>query len=221
VRAFKGHFDEITDLKFKEGDGPAFQLKAKTTDKLLVFGTDGKFYTIGCDKLPGAKGAGEPIRLMIGLEQKDEPVMMKVAEPQKRLLIASEQGKGFVITEGDVMAQTRGGKHILNPGAKGKAKVCVPADGDHVAVIGTGRKLLVFPLDQIPEMKRGQGVTLQKYKGGTLSDAKVFTLAEGLSWKVGDRTRLEEDITPWLGTRAGVGKLPPVGFPRTNLFGEG
>jgi len=219
VRAFKGHFDEIPDLKFKEGDEAAFQLKAKTTDKLLVFGEDGRFYTIGCDKLPGAKGQGEPIRLMIGLEQKDAPLMIKVAEPKKKLLVASEQGKGFIVTEEEVMAQTKGGKQILNPG-KGKARVCVPVEGDHVAVIGTGRKLLVFPLDQIPDMKRGQGVTLQKYKGGTLSDAKTFTLAEGLSWQMGSKVRLEEDMTPWLGNRAGTGKLPPVGFPRSNVFGE-
>ncbi|MAR55962.1 MAG: hypothetical protein CMM93_02155 [Rickettsiales bacterium] len=156
---------------------------------------------------------------MIGLEQKDAPLMIKVAEPKKKLLVASEQGKGFIVTEEEVMAQTKGGKQILNPG-KGKARVCVPVEGDHVAVIGTGRKLLVFPLDQIPDMKRGQGVTLQKYKGGTLSDAKTFTLAEGLSWQMGSKVRLEEDMTPWLGNRAGTGKLPPVGFPRSNVFGE-
>ncbi|MCI5049108.1 MAG: DNA topoisomerase IV subunit A [Rickettsiales bacterium] len=221
VRAFKGHFDELPDLKFKEGDGAGFQLKAKTTDKLVVFGTDGRFYTIGCDKLPPGKGHGEPIRLMIDLEQNQQPVHMFIhtpGEPNRQLLVASTTGKGFAIDESDVLAQTKGGKQILNVG-KGKAVVCTFIEGDHVAVIGSSRKLLVFPVDQIPPMKRGQGVTLQKYKGASLSDAKTFNLKEGLSWKVGERTRQEDDMKPWLGTRASVGKLPPVGFPRTNKFG--
>ncbi len=221
VRAFKGHYDELPDLKFKEGDGPAFQMKARTTDKLIVFGSDGRFYTINCDKLPSAKGHGEPIRLMIDLDQREQIVDMLVHAPgetNRQLLVASSIGKGFVIDEEDVIAQTKGGKNILNPG-KGKAIACRMVEGDHVAVIGTHRKLLVFPIDQIPPMKRGQGVTLQKYKDAALSDIKVFKMEEGLSWKVGERTRLEEDMIPWLGTRASVGKLPPVGFPRTNKFG--
>lgn len=221
VRAFKGHYDELPDLKFKEGDGPAFQMKAKTTDKLIVFGSNGRFYTIACDKLPPGKGHGEPIRLMIDLDQKEEAVQMFVHTPgeaNRQLLMASSMGKGFIIDEADVVAQTKGGKQILNVG-KGKAVLCDFADGDHVAVMGTNRKMLVFPIDQIPPMKKGQGVTLQKYKGAELSDAKVFNIKEGLSWKVGDRTRLEEDMKPWLGTRASMGKLPPVGFPRSNKFG--
>ena len=217
IRAFKGHYEELPDLKFKEGDGAGFQLKAKTTDKLILFATDGRFYTINCDKLPPGKGHGEPIRLMIDLEQKDEPVSMMVHDPARRLLVASSIGKGFIVDEVDVVAQTKGGKQVLNTGG-GKATVCLPVDGDHVAVIGSNRKLLVFPLDQVPPMKRGQGVTLQKYKGGEMADAKIFTMKEGLSWRVGDRTRLEEDMKPWLATRAGMGKLPPVGFPRNNRF---
>lgn len=221
IRAFKGHYDVLPDLKFKEGDGPAFQLKAKTTDKLLVFGSDGRFYTIACDKLPSAKGHGEPIRLMIDLDQKDQPVQMLVHTPgetNRTFLVASTVGKGFLVEEEDVVAQTKAGKQVLNPGKTGKALLCEVAEGDHVAVIGSSRKMLVFPIDQIPLMKRGQGVSLQKYKGATLSDVKVFKMEEGLSWRVGERTRLEEDMSPWLGNRAAVGNLPPVGFPRSNKF---
>lgn len=219
VRAFKGHYDTLPELKFKEGDGPAFQFKAKTTDKILVFGSDGRFYTLNADRLPPGKGHGEPIRLMIDLEQKERPIAMKVYEPEGALLVASTIGKGFVVEEKDVIASTKGGKQVLNPG-KGKAVVCRAVSGDHVAVIGTNRKLLVFPLDQIPPMKRGQGVALQKYKGASLSDAKCFSMNEGLSWQVGERTRHEADMSPWLGNRASAGKLPPVGFPRSNVFGE-
>lgn len=222
IRAFKGHYDDLPDLKFKEGDGPGFQLKAKTTDKLIVFGSDGRFYTIGCDKLPPGKGHGEPIRLMIDLEQKDKVVDMLVHTPgetNRKLLVASSQAKGFIVDEEEVIAQTKNGKQILNPGEKSRAIACLVVDGDHVATIGTNRKLLVFPLDQVPPMKRGQGVTLQKFKDAELADIKIFKMADGLSWKVGDRVRTETDMSPWLGTRAGAGKLPPVGFPRSNVFG--
>lgn len=220
IRAFKGHHDELPDLKFKEGDGPAFQLKAKTTDKLLVFATDGKFYTLPCDKLPSAKGHGEPVRLMIDLDAREELVTLMVANPERKLLLASDIGKGFIVEEKNVIAQTRSGKQILQAPEGAKAMICVPADGDHVVVIGTNRKMLAFPLEQIPVMQRGQGVALQKYKGSKLSDAKVFTLKEGLTWQIGDRMRTEPDMKPWLGMRAGQGKLPPVGFPRSNKFGD-
>ena len=219
IRAFKGHHDDLPDLKFKEGDGPAFQLKAKTTDKLLVFSSDGKFFTLPCDKLPSAKGQGEPVRLMCDLDNNQEIVTMLVHEPSRKLLLAADNGKGFIIEEADVLAQTRGGKQILNTTEGSKAVVCVDAAGDHVAVLGTNRKLLVFSLDQVPVMKRGQGVALQKYKDAHLADAKAFTLKDGLSWVIGDRVRTEADVSPWLGTRAAQGKLPPVGFPRTNKFG--
>lgn len=218
IRAFKGHHDVLPDLKFKEGDGPAFQFKAKTTDKLIVFATDGRFFTLGCDKLPSAKGQGEPVRLMVDMDNQNEIVTLFVHEPTRKLLIASESGRGFIVEEKDVVAQTRNGKQVLSTDANNKAFVCVEAAGDHVAVMGSNRKLLVFPMDQVPVMKRGQGVALQKYKGATLSDVKTFVVAEGLSWMIGDRVRTEHDVTPWLGTRAGQGKLPPVGFPRTNKF---
>ena len=218
IRAFKGHHDELPNLTFKEGDGPSFQLKAKTTDKLLVFSTDGKFYTLPCDKLPSAKGQGEPVRLMIDLDNQQDVVELLVHEPERKLLLASDNGKGFVVEERDVLAQTRSGKQVLQVPDGCKAVVCADAKGDHIAAIGTNRKMLVFSIDQVPTMKRGQGVALQKYKGAHLADAKVFTLKEGLTWQIGDRVRTEPDMKSWLGTRAGQGKLPPVGFPRSNKF---
>ncbi|MDX2094842.1 MAG: DNA topoisomerase IV subunit A [Alphaproteobacteria bacterium] len=219
IRAFKGHYDDLPDLKFKEGDGPAFQMKAKTTDKLLLFATDGKFFTLPCDKLPGAKGQGEPVRLMCDLDNQQDIVVMQVHEPSRKLLLAADNGKGFVVEEADVLAQTRGGKQVLNVVEGSKAVVCADAsNGDHVAVIGTNRKLLVFPLEQVPVMKRGQGVALQKYKGAHLADVQVFAKKDGLSWIIGERVRMESDVKPWLGARAGQGHLPPVGFPRSNKF---
>lgn len=220
IRAFKGHHDALPDLKFKEGDGPGFQLKAKTTDKLLVFTTDGKFYTLPCDKLPSAKGQGEPVRLMIDLANQHEMVSMLVhdAGSERKLLLAADNGKGFIVEEKNVVAQTRGGKQILNTAEGSKALVCVEVDGDHLATIGTNRKMLVFPMDQVPVMVRGQGVALQKFKDAHLADAKAFNIADGLSWQIGDRVRTETDVKPWLAHRAGQGKLPPVGFPRSNKF---
>lgn len=221
VRAFKGHHDELPDLKFKEGDEAGFQLKAKTTDKLLVFSTDGKFFTLPCDKLPSAKGQGEPVRLMIDLGSEEiVTILLFESDKPRQLLLASDNGKGFLIDEADVVAQTRSGKQILQTPEGVKAVVCVPAEGDSVAVIGTSRKLIVFPKDQVPVMKRGQGVALQKYKGAKLADAKVFALKDGLSWQSGERTRTEYDLKAWQGHRAGQGHLPPVGFPRSNQFGE-
>ena len=221
IRAFKGHHEELPDLKFKEGDEAGFQLKAKTTDKLLVFSTDGKFFTLPCDKLPSAKGQGEPVRLMIDLGSEEiVAILLFESEKPRQLLLASDIGKGFLVDEADVVAQTRNGKQVLQVPQGSKATVCTPADGDHIAVIATSRKLLVFPKEQVPVMKRGQGVALQKYKGSKLADAKVFKLKDGLTWQSGERTRTETDLKAWIGNRAGQGHLPPVGFPRSNKFGE-
>jgi topoisomerase-4 subunit A len=220
IRALKGHGEELLDnLKFKEGDELRFALKAQTTDKLLMFGTDGKFYIIGCDKLPGGKSQGEPVRIMVDMPQEHDICNLMVYHSGRKLLLASSLGKGFVATEDDVVAQTRSGKQVLNVG-EGVARVCVPImpGNDHVAVIGENRKLLVFPLAEVPEMARGAGVIFQKYKNSGLSDAKVFTLADGLSWGLGNRTRTETNITQWVIKRAAVGFLPPQGFPRENKF---
>ena len=216
LRAAKGHNAEAGE--FKEGDGPKLQLNTYTTDKLLVFATDGRFYTLTGDRVPRGRGHGEPIRLMIDLDNKDEVVSLSVYHPGEKLLVAAESGHGFIVLSDDVLAQTRNGRQVLNP-SKGAAIVCraVPAGATHVATTGTSRKLLVFPLDQLPEMKRGQGVTLQKFKDAKLTDAVAFDAAQGLSWSLGERTRTE-NVTEWMGNRGGQGKLPPNGFPKSNGF---
>ncbi len=218
VRALKGHADNPEALKFKEGDQLAFLIKTWTTDKILVFATDGRFYTIGGDKLPSGRGHGEPLRLMIDLGNDVDIAAVMVHRPGRKLLLASDGGHGFVIEETEVLAQTRAGKMVLNVAGGERAKFCVPLEGDAVAVIGDNRKLLVFMADEIPEMSRGRGVILQKYRDGKVADIKVFTLAQGLSWSLGERVRTELDLTPWLGKRASVGRLPPTGFPRGNRF---
>lgn len=221
IRALKGHADDLSDAKYKEGDEEGFVIKAKTTDKLLVFASDGKFFTIACDKIPKGKGHGEPLRLIVDLANDEDVVDMFVHEPARKLLLASSIGKGFIVNEDDVVAQTRGGRQVLNVPPKHTATVCRSITGDKVAVIGQNRKLLVFDIAEIPEMKRGQGVTLQKYKNGNLSDLKIFKGEEGLSWPQGEsRTRTENDLTYWLGRRGSVGKIPPVGFPRNNKFND-
>ncbi len=220
IRALKGHAHEPANIKYKEGDSGRFVLKAHTTDKLLVLATDGRVYTIGCDKLPAGRGHGEPVRLMVDMDQQADIASMFIYKRGAKRLMASNIGKGFIIEEDDLVASTRSGKQVLNIPAKtkGKALKAVPVKGDHVAVIGENRKLLIFPLEELPEMKRGQGVALQKYKGGGLSDVKTFTLEAGLSWSLGERTRVETDLLPWLGKRASSGRMPPNGFPRSNSF---
>ncbi|WP_119458263.1 DNA topoisomerase IV subunit A [Rhodospirillaceae bacterium SYSU D60014] len=219
IRTLKGHVTDTSDLKYKEGDRPRFQIHAETTDKLLLFGTNGRFYTLGVDKLPGGRGHGEPVRLMIDLGNDQDIVAMFVHRPESKLLVASADGRGFVVPEAEVLAQTRGGKQALNLAAGVEAQACVPAEGDTVAVLGQNRKLLVFPLEQVPEMTRGRGVILQKYKDGGLSDVKVFRRRDGLTWRIGERTRTETDLRSWRGDRAQAGRLPPNGFPKTNRFG--
>jgi topoisomerase-4 subunit A len=218
MRAVKGHQADVSDIKYKEGDEELFQLHAQTTDKLLLLSSDGRFYTLPCDKIPKTKGHGEPVRLMIDMENDADIVDMFIFIADSKLLVASDAGKGFIVDAADVVAQTRSGKQILNVGDGHKALMCRLVEGDHVAVIGDNRKMLLFPLSQLPPMKRGQGVTLQKYKEGGLADLKLFALKEGLSWALGGRMRVETDLKQWLGNRADAGRLPPTGFPRTNRF---
>lgn len=222
IRAIKGHQQDLSDVKYKEGDEEKFLLHGQTTDKLLVFTSDGKFYTINADKLPRvtlkSSGHGEPVRLMVDMDNAAEVVAMSIYNPEANLLVAASSGKGFIVEASEVMAQTRNGKQILNVTEGHKAMICTPVEGDHVAIIGDNRKLLLFPITQIPPMKRGQGVTLQKYKDGGLSDIKTFNLKEGLTWQLGGKIRTETDVKPWLGNRADAGRLPPTGFPRTNKF---
>ena len=218
IRATRGHADGAEDVKFKEGDSLRFSLKAETTDKILLFASDGRVYTLGGDKLPRGRGHGEPVRLMVDMANDAEINVMMVHKPGRRLLVASTVGRGFVVDEAEVLAQTRSGKMVLNLDDGERAAFCLPAEGDSVAIIGDNRKLLVFKLDEVPVMTRGRGVILQKYRDGHVADIKVFNLANGLSWKSGERERCEKDLTPWVGKRASAGRLPPLGFPRTNRF---
>lgn len=216
IRALKGHTD-ISDLKFKEGDKMKLSLTTYTTDNILFFATNGRFYTLLGDKISGGRGFGEPIRLSIDLPQDADIIAMFVYKPDENLFVASSKGKGFIVAAKDVIAQTRAGKIIMNV-TDDKAILCTPANGNHVAVIGTNRKMVVFKAEEIPTMARGSGVILQKYAGATLSDVKFFNVEDGLAFPSGNGTRIERDITPWLARRATVGKIPPVGFPRSNKF---
>ena len=220
IRAMKGHVAADNEIKFKEGDRERFHIHAETTDKIILFGTNGRFYTLGADKLPGGRGHGEPLRLMIELGNEQDIVALLVRKPGRRLVVAASDGRGFVVKEEDVIAQTRTGKQVLNLGEGAEAAACRPVEegADHIAVIGENRKLIIFPLAELPEMGRGRGVTLQRYKDGGLSDVKTFKLKEGLTWVLGDRTRTETALRDWVGKRAQAGRLPPQGFPKGNKF---
>ncbi len=217
VRALKGHV-EATSLKYKDGDKARFIIPAETTDRLLVMGAQGRVYTIPVATLPGGRGMGEPLRLMIDL---DAPIVaVRIHRPGGRLVVATDQGDGFVVSEDDVLAQTRAGRVVLNLTEGSHAAHCVPVTGDHVACIGENRKMLVFPLSDLPELGRGKGVRLQAYKDGGLSDMITLDLAAGLSWATeGGKTRREPDLTEWLGKRGQAGRMAPRGFPRNARFG--
>jgi len=220
IRAVKGHNVSAAEQKYKEGDGPRFAVAAETTDRLIVFGSNGRFYTIGVDRLPGGRGNGEPLRLMIDLPNEHDVVAMFPYQLGMELLVAASDGRGFVVDGEEAVAQTRAGKQVLTPGEGAIARACVQAEGgDAVALVGDNRRLLIVKLDDIPLMTRGRGVILQRYKSGGLADCKVFRLTEGLSWRQGEnRTRTETDLAPWLGARGGAGRLVPNGFPRSNRF---
>ena len=219
IRAMSGHIDLTREIKFKDGDGPRFAFHAETTDKLLVFASNGRFYTVGAMNLPGGRGMGEPLRLMVDLPNEAQIVDILIHKPGRKLLVASSAGDGFVVSEDEIVAQTRAGKQVLNLSGDARALVCRPVTGDHVACVGENRKVLVFPLDELPEMARGKGVRLQKFKDGGLSDAITFALSDGLSWHdPAGRTRTESDLAEWLGKRASAGRMAPRGFPRDNRF---
>ena len=219
VRALKGHGALDAEMKFKDGDEGRFAFHAETTDKILICGSNGRFYTVLGANLPGGRGMGEPLRLMVDLPNEAEIVEILIYKPGEKLLIASTAGDGFVVPMDEVVAQTRAGKVVLNVRDDVKARVCRIVQGDHVAVVGDNRKMLVFPLTDLPEMARGKGNRLQRYKDGGLSDATTFTLAKGLTWKdPAGRTRTEPDLTEWLAARGTAGRMAPRGFPRDNHF---
>jgi topoisomerase IV subunit A len=225
IRAMKGHVDLASTeaLKFKEGDGPAFAFHAQTTDRLVLAASDGRFYTLAPDRLPGGRGLGEPVRLMIDLAEGTEIVALFTHQPDRRLLLAASDGRGFQIDSAELLAETRKGKVVMSPKAGARLAVVrwIAGTDDMVAVIGENRKLLVFALDELPQMQKGQGVSLQKYKDGGMADVRTFVMADGLSWPMGGdsgRTRTEADLTFWKGARASAGRMPPNGFPRDNKF---
>jgi topoisomerase IV subunit A len=220
ARAIRGHQTAPESLAFKEGDRLKSFVKAQTTDTLLLFATNGRFYSLGADKLPGGRGHGEPYRLMIDIEELADAIELFVHQPGRKLLVASTSGHGFVVPEDEVLAQTRKGKQVLNVPTGTEAVVCAPVEGDSVAVIGENRKLLLFPLKELPEMPRGKGVRLQRYKDGALADAKVFSKKEGLTYTdTAGRTFTLNDLRDWWGVRAQAGRLPPKGFPKSGRFG--
>jgi topoisomerase IV subunit A len=225
IRAMKGHLalEQVADLKWREGDGPFIHFHAQTTDKLALFASNGRVYTLGGDKLPSARGFGEPVRLFIDLEAEVEIVQLLVAAPEMKLLVASSDGRGFVTSGDATLAETRKGKQLVNlrSGATVAVVRPIPHSADAVAVVGENRKMVVFPLSELPELARGQGVMLQRYRDGGLSDAIAFRSEAGLSWALGGdsgRVRTENDLSPWRAARGAAGRMPPIGFPRNNRF---
>jgi topoisomerase-4 subunit A len=226
IRAMKGHVELANPetMKFKEGDGPAFFFHAQTTDKLLLAAANGRFYTLAADKLPGGRGFGEPVRLMVDIEgEGGNIVALLPAGSAAKLLVATSDGRGFVTSAAGALAETRKGKQVVNvrPGARLVLVRPIGPDDDYVAVIGANRKMVVYPIAELPEMGRGQGVQLQRYRDGGLSDARTFRFVEGLSWSMGGesgRVRTEQDLSAWRTARGAAGRMPPTGFPRDNRF---
>ena len=225
IRAMKGHVDAagVAAVKFKEGDAALFDFTAHTTDKIIVAAENGRFYTLAADKLPGGRGFGEPVRLMIDLDGEIGIVGIFRAGISEKLLVAASDGRGFIVRTADILAETRKGKTVVTPRIGAKLKVVRPVapEADYIAAIGDNRRLLVFPLSELAEMARGQGVQLMRFRDGGLSDAIAFVFAEGLSWPMGGesgRIRTETDLAPWRAARGAAGRMPPNGFPRDNRF---
>ncbi len=219
IRALKGHDHDAATVKYKEGDRGRFWLRAETTDRLGLFATNGRFYTIACDAISRGRGHGEPVRLMIELGNDEDIVEAFVHRAGEKRLVAASDGRGFLVAAEGTPARTRAGRQVLNVKSPAEACVCVPADGDAVAVVGGNRRLLIFPLDEVPTLARGRGVILQRHRDGGLSDATVFTFADGLSWRALGRTRTETELDRWRGQRGQTGRVAPRGFPRSNRFG--
>ncbi len=218
IRAVRGHLAETGELKFKEGDALRFAVPCQSTDRLCLVSTNGRAYTLRAAELPRGRGDGQPIRLLAEMTNADEVITLFVWQDSARYLVASLEGRGFVVEAADLLSERKAGKQVLNLRPGEEAALCVLAEGDHVATVGANRRLLIFPLDQVPVLARGTGVILQRFKDGGLRDARVFRLAEGLSWPLGDKTRRETALRDWLGERAQSGRLPPNGFPKSGKF---
>ncbi|WP_394689924.1 DNA topoisomerase IV subunit A [Hoeflea sp.] len=221
IRGMKGHLPDFAGLQFKDGDALKTAFHANTTDKLVIVTTGGKAYTLGADKLPGGRGHGEPLRIMVDMDNDQAVLTAFVHDPARKLLMASTAGNGFIVAESDMVANTRKGKQIMNVSLPDEARLCVPVTGDHVAVIGENRKMLIFPLAQLPEMSRGKGVRLQRYKDGGIADVRCFAMADGLTWEDSAgraHNRTQAELTEWIADRAQAGRLVPKGFPRSGKF---
>lgn len=231
IRTIKGHHISPDDLKYKDGDEGRYVIPAQTTDKLLIFGTNGRFYTVGVDKLPRGRGHGEPLRLMIDLDNTEEVVEMMAFKPENQqgegenpvqYLLISTDGRGFQVSAHDILSQTRAGRQVMVLNKEAKARACLPISremsGDLVAIMGENRKLVIFPVSEIPTLMRGRGVTLQKYRQGGLSDIRVFRQEAGLTWYRHGKPQKETDLRPWRTRRGAIGRLAPIGFPRNNKF---
>jgi topoisomerase-4 subunit A len=223
IRTLRGTVSDLSGVAFKTDDGPKFAFPAETTSKCLVFATNGRFYTLDAAKLPGGRGHGEPIRLFVDLEQEADVVAVFRHQGGRKFLVASTEGRGFVVPEDECLANTRKGKQVLNVAMPDEARAIAVVEGELVAAIGENRKMLVFPLEQVPEMTRGRGVRLQRYRDGGLSDVKAFKVEEGLSWTdtAGRAFSLTlKELADWRGNRADAGRLAPKGFPRSNTFSQ-
>ncbi|MBZ9655221.1 DNA topoisomerase IV subunit A [Phyllobacterium lublinensis] len=221
LRAMKGHLPDFSTLTFKEGDKLKLAFHAETTDRILVLTTGGKFYTIGANSLPGGRGHGEPIRIIVDMENDQDIVTAFVHNPERKLLLSSHVGNGFIVPEAEIIANTRKGKQVMNVKAPDEARHCIPVTGDSVAIIGENRKMLVFPLTEVAELGRGKGVRLQRYKDGGVSDIRIFTMEQGLTWQDGSGrsfSRGKLELLEWVGPRASAGRMVPKGFPRSGKF---
>jgi topoisomerase IV subunit A len=222
IRTMKGHMEDVSSLAYKDGDKGQFTFHAMTTDKVMLFSSSGKFFTLDVAKLPGGRGHGEPVRLMCDLDAADSIIALFIHQPGTKRLLASTDGDGFIVPEDECVATTRKGKQVLNVKAPVEACVCaiVPEEATHIATIGENRKMIIFKRDDVPEMARGKGVRLQKFKDGGLSDARAFKLKDGLSWTDSSgRNFVVTDLKEWIGERALAGRAPPTGFPKRNKFG--
>ncbi|WP_336279343.1 DNA topoisomerase IV subunit A [Bartonella sp. CB175] len=221
MRALKGHLSDYKTLSFKAGDYLKLAFPAFTTDKIVMISTSGRFYTINANILPGGRGHGEPIRILIDMDDGDDILTAFVHNAQEKRLLVSSYGNGFIVPEAEVISNTRKGKQVMNVKLPDKVKLCVLVEGDHIAVVGENRKMLIFSIQAIPEMNRGKGVRLQRYRDGGICDAKTFNLSEGLDWQdAAERNfnRQADELTEWIGMRAGIGRLVPKGFPKSGKF---
>jgi topoisomerase-4 subunit A len=227
IRAIKGHQIAADDLKYKDGDEGRYVIPAQTTDKVMIFATNGRFYTVGVDKLSRGRGHGEPLRLMIDLDNTEEIIEMMILKPGEsqepaQYLLASSEGRGFLVSAQDVLSQTRGGRQVMLLSGDAKAKYCFPvthtSPNQLIGIIGENRKLVIYPVSEIPALTKGRGVTLQKYRQGTLSDIKIFQEQDGLTWTRNGKLQKEMDLRPWRARRGAIGRLAPIGFPRNNKF---